>query len=211
MKNIKFSTYQYFLSTAARLMIKKLKRADMVIRNNGRSLVNILLCSILPVVARLRGHHVQDIYSFLKFCSTLAKQSGVKYLVLYLKASQVLLQQSVGGYIISDTRLLKVAVSRSRSGLPRLIPARNRLLIVRGSRSEIRFWMTLLGLYRVLGFKSYADLSSILDPGKIIPGDAIIGFQRFVHNVFFQTASIWGFHPLITAALERNVKGKIPL
>lgn len=190
MKNIKFSTYQYFLSTAARQMIKKLKRADMVIRNNGRSLVNILLCGILPVVTRLRGHHVQDIYNFLRQCSKLAKRSGVKYLVLYLKASQVLLQQSVGGYIISDTRLLKVAVSRSRSGLPRLIPSRNRLNILNGSRSEIRFWMTLFGLYRVLGFKSVVDISTIIEPGKVIPGDAIIGFQRFIHNYFFKVSLI---------------------
>jgi len=46
----------------------------------------------------------------------------VKYLVLYLKASQVLLQQSVGGQKLPDTRPLKAAVRRTRGGLPSLIP-----------------------------------------------------------------------------------------
>lgn len=49
--------------------------------------------------------------------------------------------------------------------------------------------MTLLGLYRVLGFKGVVSTATITDPGKIISGDVIIGFQRFLHEHFYQMAS----------------------
>lgn len=133
-------------------------------------------------------------------------------MVLYLKAAQVLLQQSVGGQRLPDTRPLKAAVSRSRSGIPRLIPREHRLLIKAGSRREIRLWMTLLGLYRVLGFKGEVKTSTIESPGKLLSGDTIIGFQRFLHEHFYQMASgVWGFTPLLRQAISRNQRGKIPL
>lgn len=114
--------------------------------------------------------------------------------------------------MLPDTRPLKAAISRSRSGIPRLIPREHRLLIKAGSRREIRLWMTLLGLYRVLGFKGEVKTSTIDTPGKIISGDIIVGFQRFLHDHFFQMASgVWGFTPLLRQALLRNKKGKIPL
>lgn len=149
----------------------------------------MLITAVIPLSARTRASDVKVILVFCRDCSRLARRSGVKYLVLYLKAAQVLLQQSVGGQKLSDTRPLKVAVSRSRSGLPRWIPRQHRLLIKAGCRREIRLWMTLFGLYRVLGFKGEVKTSTITKPGKIIPGDAIIGFQRFIHDHFFKMAS----------------------
>jgi len=81
-----------------------------------------------------------------------------------------------------------------------------------GSAREIRLWMTLLGLYRVLGFVGVVKTSTITDPGKVIPGDAIIGFQRFVHNVFFAEAlRKFGRDPILKQAEARNAKGKISL
>jgi hypothetical protein len=122
--------------------------------------------------------------SFVRFCSRLARKSGVKYLVLYLKASQVLLQQAVGGQRLPDTRPLKVAVRRSRSGLPSLIPVYSRELIMARNARAIKLWMTLFGLYRVLGFKGVVSFETITRPGKVIPGDSIVGFQRFIHDHF---------------------------
>jgi len=72
--------------------------------------------------------------------------------------------------------------------------------------------MTLLGLYRVLGFKGVVSTDTITKPGKMIPGDVIVGFQRFLQDHFYQMASgVWGFTPLLRQALDRNRKGKIAL
>lgn len=140
--------------------------------------------AIVPVSVRVRAVDLRNIYSFTRFCHTLARRSGIKYLVLYLKASQVLLMQAVGGHILCDTRGLKVAVRRSRSGFPALIPRESRMLILSGSRRELRIWMTLLGLYRVLGFAGAVSTDTITKPGKIIPGEVVVGFQRFIHDRF---------------------------
>lgn len=204
--------YQIFLSKAATRMLSKLRKADMVLRNKGRALVWLLKTAITPLAARTRASDVKVILQFAAFCSRLARKSGIKYLVLYLKASQVLLQQSIGGQKLPDTRPLKVAVSRSRSGLPRLIPREHRLLIKKMSRRTIRLWMTLLGLYRVLDFKGVVSTTTIEKPGKVIPGDAIVGFQRFIHDHFYEMASgVWGFTPLLRQATSRNRKGKFDL
>lgn len=142
----------------------------------------------------------------------MAKRSGVKYLVLYLKSSQVLLQQAVGGYRLPSTRPLKCAVSRSRSGLPRIIPREDRLAILARRPREVRFWMTLLGLYRVLGFVGRVSFDTITKPGKVIPGEAIVGFQRFIHEHFFKMASArYGSNAMLSQAVLRNRKGKIDL
>jgi len=91
--------------------------------------------------------------------------------------------------VLPDTRPLKVAVARSRSGYPRLIPKESRSRIVAGSRREVRLWMTLLGLYRVLGFPGVVSTTTIEKPGKVIPVDTIVAFQRFIHDHFLKMAS----------------------
>jgi len=207
--NRHFEKYQIFLSVAAQKMMSRLQSADMLFRNKGRGLVGLLLLAIVPCSVRTRGSDARAVLAFVRFCWTLGKRSGVKYLVLYLKASQVLLQQAVGGYVLPSTRPLKVAVSRSRGGLPRLIPRAYRSRIREMSRRDIRLWMTLLGLYRVLGFKGKVSFDTITTPGKVLPGEVIVGFQRFLHDQFFVAASArHGFTPMLRQAVTRNQKGK---
>jgi hypothetical protein len=127
---------------------------------------------------------VKSMLLFSRFCYKMARRSGMKYLVLYLKASQVLLQQAIGGQRLIDPRPLKAAVGRSRSGIPALIPRASRAKIVAKDVREIKLWMTLLGFYRVLGFEGSVSFDTITKPGKIISGDTIVGFDRFAANHF---------------------------
>lgn len=69
--------------------------------------------------------------------------------------------------------------------------------------------MTLFGLYRVLGFVGTLSTETITKPGKVIPGEAVVGFQRFVHDQFFVTASAkYGFTAMLRQAVTRNKKGR---
>jgi len=68
----------------------------------------------------------------------LLAKSGKPGLVLYLKACSVLLMQAVGGMRLDGTRGLKVAVSRSSDGLPRIIPRQMRGMIRGGDRKALR-------------------------------------------------------------------------
>jgi len=97
----------------------------------------------------------------------MARHRGLKGLVLYLKASQVLLQQSVAKFRVSDLRELKSRPKRNRQGIPLIIPACSRRLISRDRDiPTIKLWMTLLGLYRIIEFKGKLSLDTILDPPK---------------------------------------------
>lgn len=168
--------------------------------------------AITPVSVRVRAVDLRNIYSFVRLCYKLARRSGIKYVVLYLKASQVLLMQAVGGHKLCDTRGLKVAVRRSRSGFPALIPRESRMLILSGSRRELRIWMTLLGLYRVLGFEGVVSTDTITKPGKIIPGEVVVGFQRFIHDRFWLVSgNTFGFTPMVFQSQVRTPRGRIPL
>lgn len=94
--------------------------------------------AIEPLVVRWNNSLIVGLVSFSKDCAKIAKSSGVKYLVTYLKACQVLLQQSIGGYKVHNTRQLNGAISRTKSGLPRIIPAYHRYQIRMMRRQYIR-------------------------------------------------------------------------
>lgn len=95
----------------------------------------------------------------------LHKSEGMKGLVLYLKTSYVLVQQAVAGYVIEDQSPLKRRVRRDKSGFPLWIPRTQRSLLRRGDIRAIRFWTSLISLYRILKFPARVNLDSITQPG----------------------------------------------
>lgn len=100
--------------------------------------------------------------------SKIQKKQGVKGLALFLKSSSVSLQQSVSGYIIKDLSEVGPRVSRTCSGLPRIIPARHRIIIhnrAPGYLILIRFYLSIFYLYRVLEFQGKVKLETITKPG----------------------------------------------
>lgn len=183
----------------------------MILGNKGRPMVNFWLRSLAPLNPQWKKVQIRAVVQFSRDCHLIAKRSGIKYLVLYLKASQVLLMQSLGGQILPSTRPLKAAVSRTKKGLPRLIHRDHRVLILKRNRSTVRMWMTLFSLYRVLEFAGSLSVKTITDKGKIIPGEIIVSFQRFVHDHFWTALSVFGSTSLIRQCLTRNHRGKFDL
>jgi hypothetical protein len=62
-------------------------------------------------------------------------------------------------------------VSLTSGGLPRVLPARFRESVRKTRTLEIRFILTILGLYRVLPYPGEVKLSTITDPfrGEVRP------------------------------------------
>lgn len=106
-----------------------------------------------------------SVFIFRRFHAIAAK-GGVKFLVLYLKACHVLVMQSAAGMKIPATQSLGVAVSRTKKGVPRILPSLLRERILAGDKLAIRLSLTFLGLYRVLEFPGQLKLSTITLPGK---------------------------------------------
>jgi hypothetical protein len=155
------------INTLEKVINKKLKTINgLIFRNKGRGLITTLLCMVRGVRPRSSKSVVKQVSMFSFRIFRIAKHSGLKGLVLYLKACQVLLQQVVAGYKVIDLAELKVRPSRNRAGVPLIIPAGVRVLISRDRHiPSIKLWMTLLGLYRILDFKGVLSFSTITDKG----------------------------------------------
>lgn len=102
---------------------------DLFIRNGGRGLVNEFIKIHFAIRSRISSSSVLQIVMFSRKCHQIGKAQGFPGLCLYLKACQVLLQQSVGKYKVSDLTDLKCRPKRSKYGSP--------LIIHRSVRSKI--------------------------------------------------------------------------
>ena len=76
--------------------------------------------------------------------------------------------------MVVDLSELNVRPKRTNKGIPRIIPAHVRkLILVDRHIPSIRLWMTLFGLFRILEFPGKLKLSTITDAGvdlsKILP------------------------------------------
>jgi len=135
-----------------------------ITRNGGKPLVGALKRYFVGVVGGLNRSYVKVACVFAFEVYRLAQTMGRTGLVLYLKASQVLLMQAVARYRIPDTSSLKMRVRRSRQGLPSIIPLLHRRRIMAGEIRIIKLWMSFFALYRVLACTPNFSLSTISDP-----------------------------------------------
>nr|QED42910.1 putative RdRp [Diversispora mitovirus B] len=136
----------------------------MIVGNYGRPLLKVLL--YFPSVLGIKSS-IFMVKTLLRYASTLnrmRKQSGMTFVVKYLKACHVLLQQSICGQKLSDTGSLGARVSRTRGGgLPSLIPLHHRESIRKGNKMIIRLWLSLFSVYRVIDIPGKVKLSTITD------------------------------------------------
>lgn len=101
----------------------------------------------------------------------ISQQQGIRGLVLYLKVAAVILQQASAGHKVPDLTLIGPRVKRNQSGLPRIIPASHRLVIINrrpGWEYLLRFYLTLFSIYRVIPLRGKVKLNTITDPGVVI-------------------------------------------
>jgi hypothetical protein len=73
--------------------------------------------------------------------------------------------QAVAGMKIPSTQALGPGVARTRSGLPRVIPAVIRDRIRRGDTFLLRIWLSWFSIYRVLDMPGKLKLGTITEPG----------------------------------------------
>lgn len=123
---------------------------------------------------------------FARACVHIGMKQGRKGLVLYLKVCNTALMQALpGGFLSHSSREIgKVAVARSRNGLPRIIPAFARREILRGNTTTIRLWLTFFGLYRILPCKGKPKFSTILDPGRTLSSSFLMELKGFIRHTF---------------------------
>jgi len=131
------------------------------------ALLTLFVRLVEVIGLRISSYKVRVILAFILKLTSLYRHRGMKGMVLYLKACQVLFQQSLGGMRLgSDLNELKVRPSRTKAGMPRIVPAQWRFQVRQGDTLIMKLIMTLLALYRVLEFPGKLKLSTITDGFK---------------------------------------------
>jgi len=147
----------------------------------GRGLVSLFIKQVL-LISRLSSARVRSLVLFATWCNNLYRKQGRKGLVLSLKAATVLLMQACAMTPIKDAGRLGPRLSRTKGGLPRVIPRLDREKIRSGNTFVIRIWMSLFSLYRLIDFKGTLKLQTITNPPKKFDLTPFIGVsQSFFH------------------------------
>jgi len=152
----------------------------------GRPIINWLVRAGRLIGGQISKSTVRVIISFLAKCHRLQKKSGMKFLVIWLKAQYTNLQQAVAGGALTDMQKLGCRFKRTGSKLSRDIPALHRAWIRKGSTYHIRLWITLFSIYRVLEFPGMIKLGTITDgyPEGVYPPGYLGEYSYFVINGF---------------------------
>lgn len=122
-------------------------------------------------------------FHFAKYVVRLQRRSGWPYVVKYLKAASVLLQQSASGQRIKSAQELGAAVSRTASGIPRIIPHSMRDQIRSGNIWTVKVWLSFFCLYRVIDYRGKLKLHTITAPATVRP-EFLVGWYRFIIELF---------------------------
>jgi hypothetical protein len=138
------------------------------------------------VAGGLTRSKVIQLATFAKFVASMVRKQGKVGLVQYLKTAHTMLMQGVPGseLKVHSRAISRVAVAKCGDGLPRIIPRYSRGFIRRGDHSTIRFWLTLLGMYRILLIEPKYKLSTITKPGKVLPNTFLVEWCRFLRTRF---------------------------
>lgn len=131
---------------------------------------------------------VIQIATFAKWASNMVRKQGKAGLVQYLKTAHTMLMQGVPGseLKVASREIAKMAVAARASNLPAVIPRYARGFIRRGDRDTIRFWLTLLGMYRILLIEPKYKLGSITSKGIKIERSWLTEWVTFVRTRFIR-------------------------
>lgn len=120
--------------------------------------------------------------------SRIRKEQGVKGLTFYLKSCSIALQQSLAGYRIHNMTLVGPRISRTKSGLPRIICRSHRLIMSNrkpGCYFLMKYYLSIFYFYRVLEFPGKLKLETITSPGKLFNMNHYESYMDHFIRIFF--------------------------
>lgn len=137
---------------------------------------------------------------FFDFVLKFAAAHGSTATVKWLKACAVAIQKELGQDRLDSLLVLGTALpfSRLTGGLPRIIPAQCRALIRKGDVREIRFWLGLFNLYRVLKIPGELKISTITS--------AFTGNEAYLNYLMMIASKPYGLMFSRLQGFERIVK-----
>jgi len=179
------STLKFFLHSAP-----SVKRINAILRvKAGDQLLLKVFLRLFPAIgAVISPISVKSTLIVLRQIIYLRQKCGKVGLVKYLKVCSVCLQQCIGGHVLTDVGLLGMRISRTNTGIPRIIPPYHRELIRQGNPVIIRLYLTIFALYRVILIPAKVKIKSITDPFSGENANLIDGHIDQFNKLFVQPA-----------------------
>jgi len=139
----------------------------MLSRNRGRPIVPWVLKAFRTVGGNLNQSWVVKVYITIGRLNLIYKRQGAAGTVKFLKAAAVLLQQVIGAHKLDDMSGLGIRISRTKSGLPRIICSDHRRLIRQQHILTVRLYLTIFNLYRNIIFPGTIKLATIVEASSV--------------------------------------------
>jgi hypothetical protein len=209
--NTDFLQSKYWKSALSELI--ELKDTMVVIRpaKLGRivSRYSIIVSAYSGV--SLTPNLVKSITSFSYKSTQFLKSQGINNFILRLKITKLALEMYLAGQP-ADTAALGMKLSLSKGGLPMWLPLAARQAFLNRSIPLIRFWLSILNIYRAIqGQYDDPDFSSISAPRVDIDYDLQLDFAAYIkklNNKLFIMGSLSELipkrFPLLTTASGVN-------
>jgi len=131
---------------------------------------------------------------FSVFLIRMAKHHGGTYTVKYLKSCQLAIQKRIAGNPFKSLSELEPDLPLPRlssCGLPAVIPRADRRLILAGSPSVIRWWLTLFSVYRIISIPGKLKIETITSP-LTVPLASVHRVASDISNLMVRLPSIRG-------------------
>lgn len=163
------------------------------------------LVIVAPLLAGSRSlGWVKATFVFVRTVFVMKQGQGWKGTAIRLKCEKLLFEKWLADDRKAVPQDLGPAIARTRSGIPRSIPAHHRKRIKSGDKGAIRLWLGLFTLYRVLPYQGKYSIKTIVTPGVIIPGPVMKEWKGFVYLFTNELQMLWGVTPL---AVGKTPKG----
>jgi len=133
----------------------------MLIVKDSKPLINHLLRMIDIVVGKRKPYWVKVVVFLLKRQYSLIKSQGLVGYVKHLKVSCIVIQQVIAGHREHDLTPHGPRISRSKGGLPRMLPSELRSRISKGDTVSIKVVLTIFSLFRAVVYSADPKFSTI--------------------------------------------------
>lgn len=171
-------------------------------RNKGHLMLSMLKSIALILGGRTRPTLVRATYVTISKICVIKQNNGLKGVVKYLKTCSVISQQYLGGHHHHNLTDLDMRVSRTRLGLPRLMPVLWRQRFGKDIFLT-RYILSIFAIYRILLFESPVKIKAIIAP---FSGDSMFltSLDKFIAPFFGALSKLIKSDILLDAQVARR-------
>lgn len=189
MKNIKFNISRFSINLNPEIF------SAMFSVKAGKPLYAHLIRMTHIVVGSINSNWVRLTVLLFKAQYHIYRSQGLYGLVKYQKVCCVGIQQVIGGHKEADLTSLGPRISRTKGGLPRILPVGIRDRIRSGDVVAMKWALTMLSLYRVITIDTKPKFKTITDPR--------VGSLQMEHRLLRYIQPFWSrFAPGLPIPLE---------